>query len=226
MNGEQAVLYHRVSTSDQDPTLARDRLGQAARARDLTVIESVEETGSGATSDRPGLLHVLDLARRAEVDVVLVWKLDRFGRSVLDLLANIETLADCGVRFIATDQGLDIKPHADPMSRLLLTMLAAVAEFERELIRDRTRLGLAKAKAKGVRLGRPTKVTGIQVAEARRLRRGGVSWRKTAKKVGASVSSLRRACTENGAVVEDMQKPRKREEEIGVPQRSDSGTSR
>jgi len=83
---------------------------------------------------------------------------------------------------------------------MFMTVLAAVAEFERELIRERTLLGLAKARKKGVKLGRRRKVTGIQVADAQRLRREGVSWRETAKRVGASVSSLRRACTENGVL--------------------------
>ena len=82
---------------------------------------------------------------RGDVDAVVVWKLDRWGRSALDVLANIQALADAGVRFVAVTQGLDVKPSGDAMSRLLLTVLAAVAEFERDLIRERTLLGLARA---------------------------------------------------------------------------------
>jgi putative DNA-invertase from lambdoid prophage Rac len=187
------VTYHRTSTADQDPTLARDRLRQAAGARGLEVVEEIEETGSGARNDRPGLQRVLELARDGCVNAVLVWKIDRFGRSALDLLANIEALVGCGVRFIATTQGLDIKPDADPMSRLLLTMLAAVAEFERELIRERTRLGLARARKRGVRLGRQPRLSELDKARVAQLRAEGLSWSKVAKRLEVSVSTAKRA---------------------------------
>jgi hypothetical protein len=89
-------------------------------------------------------------ARRGKLDAAVVWKLDRFGRSALDVLANIQDLDAAGVRFIATTQGIDIRPGGDARSRLMRTMLAAVAEFERDLIRERTRLGIAKARATGL----------------------------------------------------------------------------
>jgi DNA invertase Pin-like site-specific DNA recombinase len=196
------VSYHRVSTLDQDPTLARDELRRAAELRGFEIVESIEESGSGARNDRPGWQHALELARKGHVDALLVWKLDRAGRSALDLLANLRALEDAGVRFIATTQGIDLKPGGDPMSRLLVTLLSGVAEFERELIRERTLLGLEKAKRKGVKLGRRREVTPRQVTEALQLRAEGVSWRETAKKVRASVSSLRRACATNGVTVE------------------------
>src|SRR5687767_4458433 len=151
----RAALYHRVSTVDQDPETARAELRAQAAARGLDVVLELEETGSGANNDRPGLLKLLAAAERRQVDAVLVWKLDRFGRSALDLLRNLETLERAGVRFVCTSQGIDTGGRGDPMSRLLLTMLAAVAEFERELIRSRTRMGLERARARGKRLGRP-----------------------------------------------------------------------
>ena len=194
---DRAVTYHRVSTSEQDETLARDELRRAAELRGLEVIEEIEETGSGARNDRPGLQRVMDLVRRGEVDVVLVQRLDRFGRSTLDLLANIQALTDVGVRFIAVVQGLDVKPHGDAMSSLILTVLAGVAEFERELISERTRAGLAKAKAKGVRFGRTPVLTQSDVALARQLRDQGKSWRAVAKELGASEATIRR-CVKNG----------------------------
>lgn len=203
MTSSRAIIYHRVSTSEQDPTLARDQLRRAARLRELEVAEEIEETGSGARNDRPGLQRVLELTRSGEVSAVLVWKLDRFGRSTLDLLSNIQALNDAGVRLIATSQGLEMKPGGDALSKMFVTVLAAVAEFERELIRERTLLGLAKARKKGVKLGRRRKVTGIQVAESKRLRREGASWREAARQVEASVSSLRRACAENGVLTDD-----------------------
>jgi putative DNA-invertase from lambdoid prophage Rac len=146
--------YHRVSTVDQDPELARGELRVAAAARSCEIVMAEEETGSGAKNDRPGLQRIMEAARRGKINVVIVWKLDRFGRSALDVLSNIETLTKAGVRFIAITQGLDVSPSGDPVSKLILTVLAAVAEFERNLIRERTLLGLVAAKARGVKLGR------------------------------------------------------------------------
>ena len=188
-----AVTYHRVSTADQDPELAREDLRRGAQARGLDVVEEIEETGSGARGDRPGLARVLDLARRSRISTVLVWKLDRFGRSSLDLLSNIKALTDAGVRFVAVTQGLDVQPRGDAMSQLILTVLAGVAEFERELIKERTAQGVAKARRKGVRLGRPRALTRDQVDRVRQLRFENVPWPGVAKIVGCSVSSARRA---------------------------------
>jgi DNA invertase Pin-like site-specific DNA recombinase len=134
--GARVAIYHRVSTVDQDQGLARDELRSAAAARGLRVVLEVEETGSGARNSRPGWQRVLDAARRGRVGCVVVWKLDRAGRSALDLLANIEELGRCGCRFICSSQGIDISPNGDPMSKLMLTMLSAVSEFERSLIPD------------------------------------------------------------------------------------------
>ena len=149
------AIYHRVSTVDQNPILARDELHAAAARLGGEVVLVVEEQGSGARNDRPGLQRVLDAARRGQLDAVVCWKLDRFGRSVLDVLANVRALEAAGVRFIVTTQGLDVRPGGDAMSRLILSVLASVAEFERDLIRERTRLGLRKARADGKRIGRP-----------------------------------------------------------------------
>jgi DNA invertase Pin-like site-specific DNA recombinase len=198
-SASNVALYHRVSTLDQDPSLAREELRAAAAARSMEVVLDVEETGSGARNDRPGLRRVLDAARRGQVQAVLCWKLDRFGRSALDLLANIRVLQDSGVRFIAISQGIDMRPGGDAVSGLLLTILAGVAEFERELIRERTRLGLAKARSKGTKLGRPT--IGPDPREVARLRAGGASWSGIAKALGCTPSGARRAASrvvENG----------------------------
>lgn len=189
--------YHRVSTSDQNETLARDELERAAAARGFDIALAVEETGSGARNDRPGLAQVLDAARRGKVSAVLVYKLDRFGRSALDLLANIEALNKAGVRFIAVTQGMDIGAGGDPMSKLMLTMLAGVAEFERDLIRERTRLGLKAARERGVKLGsryRP----GPSVEEARTVKAKGLSWPEVAAALGCSVKVARERAAGRG----------------------------
>jgi putative DNA-invertase from lambdoid prophage Rac len=138
----KCAIYHRVSTLDQNPELAREELRAAAKARGFTVELAVEETGSGARADRPGLLRIMDAAERGKVGAVLVWKLDRFGRSALDLLRNVERLKLAGVRFLAVSQGIDVGAAGDPMGSFMLTILAGVAEFERQLVKERTALSL------------------------------------------------------------------------------------
>jgi DNA invertase Pin-like site-specific DNA recombinase len=182
-----------VSTLEQDSTTARDELRQAARARGLFIVDEIEETGSGARNDRPGLARVLELARRGRIDAVLVWKLDRFGRSALDLLANIEQLGDAGVRFIAVTQGLDVKPNGDATSKLLLTVLSGVAAFERDLIRERTTMALNKARQAGKLLGRRVSRDAPDPRIVRSLRSSGRSWSEIASQLGCTSSAARRA---------------------------------
>lgn len=187
----RAALYHRVSTLDQNPEIARVELRQAAAVRGCNVVMDVEETGSGARNDRLGHRRIMAAARKGEIDVVLVWKLDRFGRSALDLLSNIDALKRCGVRFVATTQGLDIKPEGDAMSELILTVLSAFAQFERDLIRERTRLGLAAARRKGTKLGRrEDKKVGVEKVAA--LRAQAKSWSEIATALDCTVAMARR----------------------------------
>ena len=150
----------------------------------------------------------MEAARKGQVDAVCCWKLDRFGRSTLDLLANIEALHRAGVRFIATSQGLDLKPEGDAMSRLMLTMLSGVAEFERSLIRERTRLGLRHARAKGKRLGRPP-TSPIMLSSAAELVREGMPAARAARERGVSRSALGRflLVSENAAAIADGNEP-------------------
>jgi len=187
----RAAIYHRVSTTDQDASSARHELQQAAKARGMQITLEVEETGSGARNDRPGLQRIMEAARRAKIDAVIVWKLDRFGRSALDLLANIRALEDAGVRFIAVTQSIDIKSDGDPMSKLIVTVLAAIAEFERDLITSRTKLGLARARAAGRRLGRPP--VQLDVTKAAMLRAGGLSYAAIGEQLGVSVGTVHAA---------------------------------
>lgn len=188
------ALYHRVSTRDQDPKLARHELRQAAATRGLRVALDVEERGSGALNNRPGLRRVMDAARRGEVQAVLVWKLDRFGRSSLDVLSNIRHLTDSGVRFVAVTQGLDVKPEGDAMSQLILTVLSGVAEFERSLISERTALAARAARLAGRSWGRRPG-PGPEPAEVTALRRKGTSWSEVAARLGCTVAMARRRAT-------------------------------
>jgi DNA invertase Pin-like site-specific DNA recombinase len=186
------AIYHRVSTRDQDPKLARRELRQAAATRGLKVAIDVEETGSGALNSRPGLRRVMDAARRGRVSAVLVWKLDRFGRSSLDVLSNIRSLSDAGVRFVAVTQGLDVKPQGDAMSQLILTVLSGVAEFERSLISERTALAARAALRAGRPWGRRPDQRGPLPSQVKLLRAGGASWAEVAKRCGCTVGMARR----------------------------------
>jgi putative DNA-invertase from lambdoid prophage Rac len=193
----RTALYHRVSTTDQDPTLARGELQAAVTRLGGVVVMDIEETGSGARNDRPGLQRILTAARAGELDCVIVWKLDRWGRSSLDLLSNIDTLQAAGVRFVAVTQGLDIKPGGDPVGRLLLTMLAGVAEFEKSLIKERVTLGLRRAKEHGTRsgkpIGRPRSMSQSRIDTVAALRGLGMPWSQIASTLGITQQSARRA---------------------------------
>ena len=204
---QRAALYHRVSTADQNQDAAHAELHAAAQRYGLTVALDVQETGSGASNDRPGLAKVMAAAQRGHVDTVLVWKLDRFGRSALDLLTNLRTLENAGVRFVAVTQGIDVQPGGEAMSRLLLTMLSAVAEFERSLIVERTRLGLARARANGKRLGRPS-VPRPPSDQVRELRAKSMTWPAVAKQLGCTVWAAREAA-EKGAKQRPSRMPAK-----------------
>lgn len=189
---QRIATYHRVSTTDQDPELCRAELREAASRLGKLVLE-VEETGSGANNDRPGLHQILDAAATAKIDHVIIWKIDRFGRSSLDLLTNVRRLTDSGCAFSAITQGLRINAGSDPVSRLLLTMLAGVAEFERETIRERSKAGVAKARAAGKHIGRPRSPTAPEPSRVQQLRADGLSWPQIADALDCSASAARRA---------------------------------
>jgi putative DNA-invertase from lambdoid prophage Rac len=191
---KRAALYHRVSTADQNPAAARAELRRAATQRGCKVVLDVEETGSGAIAEREGLARVLEAARGGRVDVVLVWKLDRFGRSLLAILRHVEELERAGVAFAAVTQGIECRPGGDASSRFFLTILGAVAELERGLISERTRLGLKEAARRGAQIGRPTKKYTERfkgaVVKLRALERK--SWRAIAKQLGCKEWEARR----------------------------------
>lgn len=192
----RAALYHRVSTADQDPDAANDHLLREARARGLQVVANIRETGSGARNDRPGLLRLLELVRLRHVEIVLVWKLDRFGRSARDLVNNLHELERRRVQFVAVTQGIELYTGDalnESMGRLQVNMLAAWSEYERDLIVERTRLGLDRARRQGVRLGRPRDDNAPDPARVAELKGAGLSWRQIADELGCTRAAARRA---------------------------------
>jgi putative DNA-invertase from lambdoid prophage Rac len=196
----KCALYHRVSTEEQDKSNARDVLLKAAEQRGYEVLVSIEETGSGAKNDRPGLIQVMELARQRKIKAVLVWAVDRFGRSQLDFLGNLEELHKYGVTFIAVHQNLEFSPDKDdPMARLIMHMTSAFAEFERGMIRARTKQGMIKAKRYGTKSGKTiggqykhVKITAWDRPKVLKLREEGNSYKRIAQTLGCSIFEVRK----------------------------------
>jgi putative DNA-invertase from lambdoid prophage Rac len=147
----------------------------------------VREVNSGAAK-RPTRERLLEAARRREIDVVLVWRLDRWGRSVTDLLATLQELEHLGVGFVSLTEALDL---TTPAGRAMAGLLAIFAEFEREVLRERTRAGLAHARLNGKRLGRP-ETAALHATEIRKLHRGGISKSEIARRLQIGRTSVRR----------------------------------
>jgi DNA invertase Pin-like site-specific DNA recombinase len=184
----RAGLYARVSTNDQQ-TLAMQNhaMREYAARRGWAITLQVREVNSGAVK-REAREKVLEAARRREIDLVLVWRLDRWGRSVTDLLATLQELEHLSVGFISLTEALDL---TTPAGRAMAGLLAIFAEFEPEILRERTRAGLAHARDNGKRLGRPA-TAALHAAEVRQLRNSGASKSEIARRLGIGRTSVRR----------------------------------
>jgi len=183
-----AGLYARVSTNDQQTIPLQIRaLREYAARRGLTIALQVKEVGSGA-SERQLREKLLEAARRREIDVVLVWRLDRWGRSVADLLATLQELDHLGVGFVSLTEAPDL---TTPAGRAMAALLAVFAEFEREILRERVRAGLAHARQNGQRLGRP-QTAALHAGRVRKLYRAGVSKAEIARRLQIGRTSVRR----------------------------------
>jgi DNA invertase Pin-like site-specific DNA recombinase len=181
------AIYARVSTTDQHNEIQIRELTQYAERRGWRVAGVYQDQMSGAKAQRPGLDVLMADARLHQFDAVIVWKLDRFGRSLINCVTGIQELEAAGVRFLAVSQGLDTDA-ANPTSRLLLNILASVAEFERELIKERVSAGLRHAKAKGTRIGRPRVVFDRQ--RALDMRQQGMSYPAIARALGVGYGTV------------------------------------
>jgi DNA invertase Pin-like site-specific DNA recombinase len=181
-------LYARVSTNDQQTLPMQLRaLREYAARRGWTVTMQIKEVGSGA-SQRQMRKKLTEAARRREIDVVLVWRLDRWGRSVADLLATLQEPEHLGVGFVSFTEALDL---TTPAGRAMAAQLAVFADFEREVLRERVRARLAHARQNGKRLGRPV-TAALHAAEVRKLRRCGISKSEIARRLNIGRTSMRR----------------------------------
>src|ERR1700688_2301192 len=181
-------LYARVSTHDQRTLPLQMRaMREYAMKRGWTVAAQIKEVGSGA-AERELRERLLAAARRREIDVVLVWRLDRWGRSLVDLVVTLKELAELGVGFVSLTEALDL---TTPTGRAMAGLLSVFAEFEHEILCERIRAGIVEACRKGIRLGRP--ITAAKKAgQIRKLHRAGVSKAEIARQLNIGRTSVRR----------------------------------
>jgi DNA invertase Pin-like site-specific DNA recombinase len=187
---KRAAIYARVSTNNgQHPEMQLAELRTYCERRGWKVAGEFVDAGiSGAKEHRPELDKLLSLCRKRLVDAVVVYRYDRFARSLRQLVNALEEFRTLGVDFISIHEGVDT---TTANGRLVFGIFASVAEFERELVRGRVVSGLAAAKARGQRLGRPT-VT-VNVPQIALLREEGLSWSAIGKRLGIGESTARRA---------------------------------
>lgn len=184
----RAALYARVSTHDQQTLgLQVDAMTAYIRDRGWHLVRRIEDIGSGAR-ERFGRESLLRAARRREVDAVVVWRLDRWGRSLPDLVVTLRELTELGVGFVSLTEALDL---TTPTGRALAGMVAVFAEFEREILRERVRAGIAQARKEGRPHGRP-RTASLKAEEVRRLKAERLSHSEIARRLGIGRTSVRR----------------------------------
>jgi DNA invertase Pin-like site-specific DNA recombinase len=184
-----AALYARVSTYEQEPENQLEELRRYAKARGWESLEFVDRGISGSKDRRPALDQLVALAKRKKVDAVVVWRLDRLGRSLRHLVTLVEEWSALGVDFISLGEAIDT---TTPAGKLQLHILAALAEFERGRIRERVMAGLQRARAHGKRLGRPRRLPAtIEIP--------GGSVRAAAKAWGVSKSTAARRIADSSS---------------------------
>jgi len=187
----RAAIYARVSTVNlgQDPAMQTRELEEYCQRRGWEVHDNYVDNGySGKKDSRPHLNRMMQDAHERRFDVVVVWRFDRFARSVSHLLRALEAFNSLGVQFVSLSEQVDT---STPTGKMVFTVLGAVAELERNLIVERVRAGLRHARSKGKRLGRPkVDADGHQVAT---LRRAGRSWREICRQTGLSKGTAQRA---------------------------------
>ncbi len=183
----RAAIYARVSTNNgQDPHMQTRELREYCKRRGWDVAGEYVDAGfSGAKQNRPQLDVLLAECRKRHVDAVVVYRYDRFARSLRQLVNALEEFRSLGIEFISLHEGVDT---STPNGRLVFGIFASIAEFERELIRDRVKSGIAAARSKGKRLGRPR--VSVDAARIAVLRASGRSWPQIAAELGVSVGTV------------------------------------
>lgn len=194
---KRVALYARTSTvRDQNPAMQIDELREVARRRGWTIVgEFVDHGVSGAKDRRPELDRLLIEVRRGKIDIVACWRFDRFARSVRHLVTALDDFRARGIDFVSLDDGIDT---STPTGRFGFHIIAAVAELERELIRERVSAGLRAARRRGVRVGRPR--VRVDIGRALAMRAKGESYRAIGMALGVGASTVHRALAEHDAL--------------------------
>jgi DNA invertase Pin-like site-specific DNA recombinase len=188
----KVAIYARVSTigNGQDPRMQTRELREYAERRGWTVAGEYVDIGiSGTKEKRPELDRLMADAHRRRFDAVVVWKFDRFARSVSHLLRALETFKAQGIEFVSLSEQIDT---STPMGKMVFTILGSVAEMERSMIVERVKAGLRNARAKGKKIGRPHVF--VDRTRVARLRNEGLSWAMIAKQMGIGEGTVYRAC--------------------------------
>ena len=193
----KAAVYGRVSTRHhgQNPQVQVDELRSYASRRGWLVEEYIDHGVSGSLESRDSLDRLMNDARRRRFDVVLVWKLDRFARSLKHLVIALAELEALGIAFVSVSDNLDL---TTPAGRLMFHVIGAMAEFERELCRERILAGQRHARAKGKHLGRPR--TQVDFERVKKMRLSGMTWRQIARELDVPLGTLHRACVGSNTV--------------------------
>jgi DNA invertase Pin-like site-specific DNA recombinase len=187
----RAAIYARVSTTNhgQDVKVQTRDLEQFAQVRGWRLVDSYLDLGiSGSKDKRPQLDRLMADAHKRRFDIVIVWRFDRFARSVSHLLRALETFQALGIAFVSLSEQMDT---TTPAGKMVFTVLGAVAELERSLTVERVRAGLRNARAKGKTLGRPRKI--VDAGRITALRAQGLSLRSIASELGIGLATLHRA---------------------------------
>jgi DNA invertase Pin-like site-specific DNA recombinase len=183
----RSAIYARVSTKDQSCEMQMRDLRAYCAARGFTIIREYVDIGqSGAKDSRPELNELMADARKRKFDSILVWRFDRFARSTKHLLLALEEFRSLGVQFISYQENIDT---SSPLGQALFTIVSAVAQLERDLIRERVSAGVRNARANGKQFGRPRRI--VNQDEIKRLRSDGASLRQIAKKLGVGYGTVR-----------------------------------
>jgi DNA invertase Pin-like site-specific DNA recombinase len=195
MGIKKVAIYTRVSTMDQHPEMQKRELVDYVKRRGWSLCKEYSDKGmSGAVERRPALDALLEDCRRKKIDIVVVWKFDRFARSLKQLLNALELFRTLGIAFVSCTEAIDTSlPHGE----MLFQIIGAIAQRERSLIGERVRAGLQHARSQGKRLGLPPfcVLTPGEIAEIRRERaRTKATFRTLAKKYGLSVWTLHTLC--------------------------------
>jgi len=199
---QRAAIYVRTSTPDQNPGMQLAELRLFAERRGWQIASEYLDLGvSGAKEKRPELNRLMADAARRTIDVIAVWRFDRFARSLKHLVSALADFNALGVDFVSLTEGMDT---STPSGKVLFAVVGAMAEFEHDLISERVKAGLRHAVAKGTKLGRPRNC--VDGEKAATLHASGKSWRKIARQMGCSARTARRASvvfdTENEAVIQ------------------------